>query len=216
MKKLLAVILSFAMLMSFAALPVHATGYATSEKEEILALACQAFPEYTDIICGRVSTYQTRQNANEKPEIVFSETRSISDNQSISITYYSDGGALLASSTIECEKTYEDVEQSGGTLYYWTVSGKFTTTYDDYPGVCTVSNVKCTIRTTGADTVTNTGSVSTDSYCVYNSNLSSTTKAKHSVSFKNYYLPSGYYLKTAVVGFEIANDTVVPIVDETT
>lgn len=215
MKKLLAVILSFVMLMSFAALPVHATGYATSEKEEILALACQAFPEYTDIIYGRVSSCQTRRNTNETPEIVFSETRSISDNQSISITYYSDGGALLASSTIKYEKTYEDVEQSGGTLYNWTISGKFTTTYDDYPGVCTVSNVRFAINTVGTDTVTNTGSVSTNSYCVYTGNGSSATAAIHYVSFKNDELSNGYYDKTTVVGFEIVNNTVVSVAYET-
>ena len=84
MKRIFAIILSLVMLLTTAALPVHAAEATTSEKEEIIALACQAFPEYVDIIRGNTVVNHAR-STNQSVELVFSETRHISDNQYVSL-----------------------------------------------------------------------------------------------------------------------------------
>lgn len=212
MKRTIAIIMLLVILLTTAILPVYAAEPA-SEKAEIIDLACQAFPEYTDIICGRVPA--SRSSTNEKPEVVFSETRSISDDQSISITYYSDGGALLTRSTINCDMSENIANSSKYT--YWTVTGEFTTTYGDaYPGVFTISNAQFRISADGTHTVTDDGNVSTY-YCSSDGNSSSTTVVKYVVRFVNFYNPTdASYVKTAVAGFKVQNGSVVPIATETT
>lgn len=213
MKRTIAIIMLLVILLTTAILPVYAAEPA-SEKAEIIDLACQAFPEYTDIICGRVPASRARSNTNEKPEMVFSETRSISDDQSISITYYSDGGALLTRSTIVCDMSENIANSSKYT--YWTVTGEFTTTYTDYPGVFTISNAEFRISTDGTHTVTDDGNIST-SGCSSSGNYSSTTEVKYGVRFMNDNYPTNAsYIKTATVGFKVQNGSVVPTARETT
>lgn len=209
MKRTIAIIMLLVILLTTAILPVYAAEPA-SEKAEIIDLACQAFPEYTDIICGRVPA--SRSSTNEKPEVVFSETRSISDDQSISITYYSDGGALLARSAIVCDMSESIAHSSRYT--YWTVTGAFTTTYDYYPGVFTISNAEFRISTDGTHTVTDDGIVSTRNADL-EENRSTTTKVEYVVCFINSGDSSGELTKTAVVGFNVQNGSVVPTARET-
>lgn len=212
MKRTIAITMLLVILLTTAIQPVYAAE-PSGEKAEIIALACQAFPEYTDIICARVPTSQSRSNIREEPEIVFSETRSISDDQSIAITYYSDGGALLTRSTIVCDMSENIANSSKFT--YWTVTGEFTTTYADYPGVFTISNAEFSISTDGTHTVTDDGNISTY-YCSSSGNNSSTTEVAYGVRFDYYYSTNASYAKTAVVGFKVQNGSVVPTARETT
>ena len=205
MKRIFAIILSLVMLLTTAALPVHAAEATTSEKEEIIALACQAFPEYVDIIRGNTVVNHAR-STNQSVELVFSETRHISDNQYVSLTYYSNGRALLA--TVEDEVYYHEVELDGR-IMYGTISADFT--YTGFSGAFTLKNVTYVINPNGSDYFTSFGSATCTGYNRIENRCQPNNSANlvYSIVFLPSANPTPSQIIPANCGFEIVSETLV-------
>ena len=102
MKKLVSFCL--AVIMIFAILPVSAfaADNAQSEQERLFARAREVFPEYASLIHRNdVATYSALSSENP---IVFTETRDISDTESMTIALYANSDVVIV------DKTYDYVK----------------------------------------------------------------------------------------------------------
>lgn len=99
MKRFLSPFLAVIMLFTVMPFGVFATENETSERDELIAQACEIFPEYASIIRGEnVANYSLPRgkNSNEK---IFEERRDISETASMSITGYMDGNVYIVKQT---------------------------------------------------------------------------------------------------------------------
>ena len=98
MKRILALFLAIALLVSTFSIYASATETADFEDDPRLELACEVFPEYADKIrcnCDDTSMLSRINTADNARELVVSETRATSDNEYITYTEYSDGVIFL-------------------------------------------------------------------------------------------------------------------------
>lgn len=103
MKKLVALIISCAVLITVFPFGVSAVSDDQQRNSLLNEKAASVFPEYADKILNpdcRVST-NTRSTTNR--EIVANETRAVSDNEYITYTEYSDGLILLSDYDFDAE-----------------------------------------------------------------------------------------------------------------
>lgn len=206
MKRTFSIILALVMLLTTAALPVHAVEPNTNENNKIIALACQAFPEYVDIIRGDTVANQNARSSNQNVELIFSETRHISESQYVSLTYFSNGRALLA--TVEHDVYYHEVELDGR-IMYGTISADFT--YTGFSGAFTLKNVTYVINPNGSDYFTSFGSATCTGYNRIESRCQPNNSANlvYSIVFLPSANPTPSQIIPANCGFEIVNETLV-------
>lgn len=166
MKKFISYIITIALLLSM--LPVSASAQETnSERNEILEKACIAFPEYAETIRADAAPSGISRSSTPR-EVVFSETRPLSENEFIVYTEYSDGLFAIDSVEMEKEVIYNSMDQSGSmTKFDITVKATCSDVYSHF----TLSNIKFTIYPTTYDRITSSGtpSVKTGEY-TYNDN----------------------------------------------
>lgn len=159
MKRCLSIFLSLLLMLTMFPVTANATENSTTECEELIDLACQIFPEYVSKIKNHeISTYALPRNI-EQPEIVFSETRAVSEDENIIYTEYSDGAVLLTDLQFNKEVTYVD-RQTGAGATVVTVNIKATCNQvsDQY---FKLSNVVYTLNGAGYDSIDNPGTAST-------------------------------------------------------
>ena len=157
MKKSLEYILTITLL--FCLLPMNVSAQENNvERTELLEKACVAFPEYADIINADTVPSTVSRSVSSR-EVVFSETRDISETEFIVYTEYSDGLVVLDSVEImDDEVDYNSTEQSGSmTKFDITV----TATCLGVNSYFTLSNVKFTIYATTYDRITSSGTPTT-------------------------------------------------------
>lgn len=187
MRKFTALLLILMFLLPVISVNVSATENIPSEKEEIIDLACQFFPEYENIIRDQTPDTTTYARTTAPVKVITKETRPISDNEEI--TYYglSDGTALLAltSESFKYSYTNPSSEIGAGAISY-TVTVKVTCSASGYSGVFTLSNIKYTISQSTYDSINSTGSPSTSGQCKY-SDFRSTSHESASGSATIYY-----------------------------
>lgn len=101
MKRLLSALVTVMLLLAMIPASAVAAETETSERDALISLACNVFPEYATKICSDVplATYGLTQNTNSK-ELVTTETRNISETEQIIYSEYSDGTVYLVGSTI--------------------------------------------------------------------------------------------------------------------
>ena len=81
MRKYLAMLLAAVMLLTMMPLGAAATETDTSERDELIALASEFFPEYANQICEeRIGTYAVSRGLGQR-ELVVTESRSVSDTE---------------------------------------------------------------------------------------------------------------------------------------
>ena len=121
MKKSISILLSIILILTAFPFYCFATEQDTAEREELIALACEVFPEYCDAIQGQAISTYTLPRSTDTIEEVFTETRNISDTTTLTYTQYSDGSGILTqlSTTDGCEKdvTYDERHASAGATY---------------------------------------------------------------------------------------------------
>lgn len=89
----------------------------------MIQLACEAFPEYTEIILGNNPINANRSRSLQKPELVVYETRSLSDQNTLIYAQYSDGTAYAANLYCYPEVSVTDSSAgAGGTAYTCTIT----------------------------------------------------------------------------------------------
>lgn len=175
MKKYISILLSFLMLLTMLPLEVFASEDTISEHDELIALACDVFPEYASEIRGEITNYATPASVNPN-EVVFSETRKVSNTQDLGITQFASGQIIVCSSNYDWASiTVPNSSTSDISTVGLTGTATFkVTASDSFSGTFTLSNVKYTIYYTGSDYFTNTGTYSTNKCQIGTTSLSST------------------------------------------
>lgn len=94
MRKVISVVLSVVLLLG--TLPFHAAATDTTDiQKELINLACEAFPEYADIIQTPPVMEIMEAAKNESDRVVYRGTRDISENSRVSITVYQSGQVFI-------------------------------------------------------------------------------------------------------------------------
>ena len=184
MKKFLSMLLAAVMLMIVMPLSVAAAENGNFEPEELIALACEAFPEYEDAIRGETSTAFSHTRTSDSREIVFSETRAISANESIGITQYAGGDVVIvySDSNYTVEKTASSASNVANDIIG---SASFQVTCSGISGTFNLKNVGFIIHQDGSGYFTSYGTPSTTNGVSYNTEnvTNSTTYIEYPIVF---------------------------------
>lgn len=128
--------------------------------DELIEMACSAFPEYsTSIINESTATYNLSRSVNDA-EIVFSETRVVSDTETLGITLLSNGTFVIVGSSTSGFVVSQDGES------YTTVGqdiigyGSYSVTSTAYKTVFHCKNVGFIVHQDDSIYLTSSGTVS--------------------------------------------------------
>lgn len=156
MKKLLTITLALFIVASILPVASFATTDDTSSHYEHIALACDIFPEYADILSGDIPAINTRSISSE-PEVIIRETRSIDENTEMTYVQYSNGVAYVATSDFDYTTSLIG-QQTGGGATACTVNLTVDSSISDQ--TFKAKNVKFTIVGQGYDTIVSEGDLS--------------------------------------------------------
>lgn len=162
MRRLFIYLLTICVTFSILVTPAHAAENSTSEREQLIHLACDVFPEYASILRGEDNSYLINTRSISEPTVVYSETRSVSENCELMYTQYSNGRATAT------QFTYTEVDRSaevGAGIITTTLTIKVACT--DSPGVFTLSNIQYSISQSTYDFFVGEGSPAANSTCQY-------------------------------------------------
>ena len=151
----------FTIILLFTIIPLNAFAYgATPEYNELIELACEIFPEYETEIRAESNSHNVRTTSADADEIVYRETRSISDNESLGITVMSSGDIiLLKNSLVQAVLTGTTSNSTDITNIGVSGTASFTIAYNGR--IFKLSNVQYTIYYYSSDYFTNYGTVTT-------------------------------------------------------
>lgn len=212
MKKIVSLLLSI--IMTFLFIPMHANAAQedkASGQEELIAVACEAFPEYEDKILSRRSFEGSSRSTSSTRELVVTETRYISDNEAVVYSEYSDGVILLTDYTYRYSTTINSQSQEGSrTIYDVTVRA---TSADVANAYFELRNVQFTIYGTTYDRITNVGTYTEYGKCDVHTQCApvlyetASTKANivYRLSWKAYSDPGGWL--PSVLRIEVGNNS---------
>lgn len=169
-----------AMVILIALLPIgaSASGVQNSEREALLALAYSVFPEYEDMQESTTASSLGPRAADGTNEVVFTETRSASENVDVTYVQYASGEGIFITNTasftgsVTDEEYVDSANSSTGTATIKVVcSGD-----SSYGGVFTLKDFKFTIHESGYDVIQSRGTASFNSSSYGSAKLSGTTK----------------------------------------
>lgn len=166
MKRFMCIFVSILMLVSIFPFHVFANECTTSQYDELIELACEVFPEYASAIRSENTSYNSRAISTDCDKIVYQETRSISDTESLSIALTSSGNAIVL------KQNYEffilSVPSSNSTdITNVGISGTATFDIASYGYHFKLSNVQYTIYYYSGDYFTNYGYVSANTFITH-------------------------------------------------
>lgn len=184
MKKILSILLSAVILLTMPVNVMAAEDTSAYTHEELVQLACQYFPDYAPLIRGEaISTYAV-PNAASSSEIVYSDTRDVSDTETISISVLASGEVVIVSGVSGFEIKKENASASnvgsdiiGSTTFHVTSS---VVTGDFY-----LKSVGFIITQSGTGNFTSYGtpSVSSSNQVKYVKNSASNTYIDYAITF---------------------------------
>lgn len=181
MKRTFAIILSLVMLLTTAALPVHATDSSSDDRDEIISLACEVFPEYESAIRWENPTSNTYSRSAQGFDIVHREVREISETESLGIALLSGGNAVLTYTTqyaddIEYSVSTEDIGSVGfyGTASLEVIAGSL---------YFQLTDVAFTIYEYGSDYFTGYGRVANSNFPDYDLDKESSTSIEYTLYY---------------------------------
>lgn len=166
MKKIISLLLCLALLLSLP-LSSYADAETNSPMDELITKACAAFPEYADKIRNQpINSQSTRTyTANY---VVLSDSRDISDSETIYYDEYGDGSILLTSVQHACQAIIDvsgDDKPSGTSSTGWNYTLSIKAGMANTNSYYTWSNIRLTIAD-GYDRITNTGTISKKGDCL--------------------------------------------------
>lgn len=211
MKKTLSLCLTILILLTILPLSAFAEDTQLSEQEELINLACDAFPEYRDYILGNVSVYRgTLSNA----EIIFCETRKISETEKITYAQYSNGRGIIVGSsmTVFGVGLYDPSQSNFAGGYDYTFSVRVATTdTTEFPGMFYVTNCKARIMSATYDSLIDYGtcSVNDRNLCKYNIGGKNKTETSSQDAYIEYDLT---FLPKSSCGITSSDDLYAPLV----
>lgn len=182
MKKFLSILFSAILLLSM--MPIAAMAAEnTSDYDKIIAMACDAFPEYADSITGKTSSAYNRVRTFSTNEITFSETRAISGTEYITLTQYAGGGNILIyeDSDITISAPSSDATTDGTDL---VITASFQVATSGVSGVFYLNNTEFIKRQNGTGYFNSYGTPSTGGGASYNTSnvVNNTTKISYNIT----------------------------------
>lgn len=175
MKKAIAYALSLLLLLTAIPVQAFAVENSQSEHDALIELACEVFPEYTSIICAEPNAACPTPFSNEINSVIFSETRRISDTESLGITQLASGQVIiLKNDSSVFSITKENSSTSNITTVGVSGTANFIVTCNSTVGTFTLSNVRFVIYYTGSDYFSNYGTADPSGVSVGSTTKSST------------------------------------------
>lgn len=159
MKKAISILLCFVLTLSVFPVPSHAVETTETEYDRIISLACSLFPEYTSYLLNKNPRINSSTYTLANDEIIYSETKHISDSESLSLSVYASGNTILInaiSSYVELTCPSSSVNDIGSVGVSGTAT--FNVVVPPFYEYFTLSGVAFTIYYTGSDYFSNTGS----------------------------------------------------------
>ena len=129
----------------------------------MIQLACRVFPEYANAIRGNNDRSRSISSSADSNDVVYRESKKISDTETISITQLSSGDVIIIkedSADITYTASTSDITNVG-------VSGTATFQVSMADAYFKLKNVAFTIYETGSDYFTNYGTVNSSTFYSY-------------------------------------------------
>ena len=99
MKRIFSLILALLMLIVSVPLTTTASEQEVSRHDYLIELACDTFPEYASIIRGQ-NTFSHASLHSDSNGVIFSETRTISDTETLNIAQLSSGNVIITKGNV--------------------------------------------------------------------------------------------------------------------
>lgn len=177
MKKLIAVCLSLIMVLACFPVYAFAAENTQSEYDQLIALACEVFPEYASAIrCENVCSY-TLPRSSDPMAVIHRETREISDSESMSIALLSSGSAIIIYNNFATTTYTSNTSDIGSVGVSGTASFKVSMNNAYFK----LNNVEFTIYETGSDYFTNFGRVDECTFYSYDDITLTSTYIEYSI-----------------------------------
>lgn len=182
MKKLISICLSLVMLFSLFPIDAFAAENTQSEYDQLIALACEVFPEYASAIrCENICTYTMPRSSNPM-EVIYRETREISDTESMSIALLSGGNAIVIYNNFATTTYTSNTSDIGSVGVSGTASFKVSMNNAYFK----LNNVEFTIYETGGDYFTDFGTVDECTFYSYEDITLTSTHIEYSIRGTSY------------------------------
>ena len=184
MKKLLSTVLALMMLLTMLPIGASAAETGNSERDALLSLACAVFPEYADSIRGEARASYSRSANLTADEVVFRETRSVNENESIGIIQYASGVTIVVHSDSNTF-TVQNPSSSSSTVGTDIVgTASFTVAASGVSGLFKLSNVGYIINQSGSKYFTSYGTATvTNSSIKYTRTTANTSLIEYTITF---------------------------------
>lgn len=209
-EKIVSLFVSFVFL--FMVLPVQT--YAASSRDmdarqEILAIACEAFPEYSNKILSTVADEQPERTLQNR-RLIVSESKEVTDSSVMIYSEYSDGLVLLTYYDFTYTSSINNHQIDGNKTY---VDLTVRATSNDVPtGYFELRNVQFTLYGTAYDRITSPGSYVTSGDCgvqerltyIANETASGKAKISYRLKWRLTNLPGGWINSTLTI--EVGNN----------
>ena len=172
--------------MLLTAFPVNAFAAENTDSkyDQLIELACEVFPEYEDSIRGEhINTYALPRSTDPY-EVIYRESRKISDTETLSISMLASGGTIVLLSGMEAvdlSVTHQDIASIGSIGKSGTAS--FQVALDG--AVFELSGVQFVIYNYDNDSFTSYGTVTDNTFSSYTCLDQSTTNIKYSIHAGN-------------------------------
>lgn len=162
MKRYISILLVMLILLSVLPMGAFAAKDGTVERDELIALACEVFPEYASKIRGEELTATNGlQRTTLSREIVKTETRPVSENETISYVEYSDGTVYLANSEVYLLYSPHSSFPDNSTTDVYVGSLIITSNLND-DALIIISNIKYAVVSNSADYVISVGNATSE------------------------------------------------------
>ncbi|MBQ3192453.1 MAG: hypothetical protein IJB59_02655 [Oscillospiraceae bacterium] len=157
MKKLLSAILAMIMLLTMLPIGTSAAETGNSERDELIALACEVFPEYAEKIHGDgLSTSGNTSRTISAPELIKEETRCISDSNKITYSEFSDGSVYITNSNLNLWYMTDNSVSDNSTTTVYTGHIAITCNFNGDAYIC-IKNLKFALVNGGNDYIISGG-----------------------------------------------------------
>ena len=119
MKRVLSILLVAVLLFTVMPFAVFADESDISEHDELVAKACETFPEYSNKISGHLTPgqVQIQSVSGHSSEVVHSESRYVSDDEVLTYTEYDSGIVTLSEARFNASFTTDSTDVSGSITY---------------------------------------------------------------------------------------------------
>ena len=183
MRKIVSIFLSILLTFSVGINVVAAKTAEQNEHDELIKLACEVFPEYAEKIRNESPVTYSAPNSESADAIVFSETRRVSDTESLSITQLARGALIITSSEVEYGKISITDSSSSGVGSDRIGNASFKVTCSEATGVFVYKSVGFIIHSNGSGYFTSYGSTSGTSGVAIGSHSESSNGISYYLTF---------------------------------